>query len=605
MFGKETIMREFCTVLLGLSITLFSFAQSTPEVWPHQLTWEEVHAAERYDFSQTGARGITTPPPYDNLRTSAEWEEIQALVIGWEGYSSILKRITAAAKEECEVIILSEEPDDTESYLVGQGGGGPLNNLDNVTIIETDLNTIWARDYSGTTVYADEVGDALMVDWIYNRPRPDDDASPALVADHLGLELYCTTDEPNDLMGTGGNWMTDGFGTGFASELILDENDGGFTWWNTAYPNHSEAGVDQIFQDFMGIDTYIKMQNLPFDGIHHIDMHMKLLDEKRLLVAEYPSGVADGPQINANIDYVLSNYTTKWGTPFEVIRIPSPPQYGNGNYPNQNGWYLTYTNSLFVNNTVLVPTYYEQYDTTAIRIYQEALPGYNIVGIDCDTSPNNIIQLSGALHCITHEVGANDPLLISHEALPDTDDEVNDYEVVAYMNHRQGVVEGTLFWKTDLADDYQTVSMSNIGGNDWQAFIPAQPVGSTIYYYVEGVSEDGKVQTRPMPAPEGYWSFRVLGEIVHVEENDLGGFEAVYPNPASAITCVPLTLNHETKGSLELMDLSGRVVETIFQGSFPQGEKKYFFNAAEHAAGAYFVRFTSNEGVLSQKVMVK
>ena len=39
----------------------------------------------------------------------------------------------------------------------------------------------------------------------------------------------------------------------------------------------------------MGIQTYILMETLPYDGIHHIDMHMKLLDEETILMAEYPS----------------------------------------------------------------------------------------------------------------------------------------------------------------------------------------------------------------------------------------------------------------------------------------------------------------------------
>ena len=82
---------------------------------------------------------------------------------------------------------------------------------------------------------------------------------------------------------------------------------------------------------------------------------------------------------------------------------------------------MTYTNSVFVNNTILLPTYYEEYDTTAISIYEEALPGYNVIGIDC----NQIISASGAIHCITHSVGVEDPLLISHQPLDDTEDTVN------------------------------------------------------------------------------------------------------------------------------------------------------------------------------------
>ena len=108
---------------------------------------------------------------------------------------------------------------------------------------------------------------------------------------------------------------------------IIDENSGGYAWeWlegHVFFPNHSEEEINTILNEFMGIEEYILMETLPYDGIHHIDMHMKLLDEETLLVAEYPEGVADGPQIEANLQYVLENYTSSFGTPFKVIRIPS------------------------------------------------------------------------------------------------------------------------------------------------------------------------------------------------------------------------------------------------------------------------------------------
>jgi agmatine/peptidylarginine deiminase len=598
-------MQRFFTLLFVFGLTAGLSAQTTPQTWPHQLTQEEVEAAVKAGYTRPAARGIETPPDFESLRTMAEWEEVQALMIGWQAFPSILKAITAAAKLECEVIILSEDPDATESYLLANNAGGsPLPNLDNVTIIEAPLNTIWARDYAATTVYANEVEDVLLIDWIYNRPRPDDDVSPEIVANHLGIDLYSTTAPPYELMGTGGNFMSDGFGTGFSSELIVDENSGGESWWGP-YPEQFEAGVMSVMNAFMGIEEYVLMPTLPYDGIHHIDMHMKLLDEETLLMAEYPQGVADGPQINANLEYVLSNYTTRWGTPFKVIRIPSPPQQSNGNFPDDDGWYLTYTNSLFINKTVLVPTYYTQYDTTALRIYEEALPGYNIIGIDCDSQPNNIIQQSGALHCITHEVGANNPLLISHLPLNDTEDDLNDYEVVAYMNHRLGVVEGTLYYKTSISGDYTEVAMTSVGGNEWQAFIPAQAVGSTIYYYVKGEAADGKVQVRPMPAPEGYWSFRVLGEIVHIADAELGDLQAVFPNPAGAITCVPVVVNGATPARIYLADVTGRVVHTLFEGTLAAGERKFFFDAQNFAPGAYLVVFEGGTARSTQRVLIK
>jgi agmatine/peptidylarginine deiminase len=85
------------------------------------------------------------------------------------------------------------------------------------------------------------------------------------------------------------------------------------------------------------------------------------------------------------------------------------PPAANGQYPNTNGDYRTYTNSVFVNKTIIVPFYEEKYDTIARRIYENLLPGYNVVGIDC----NKIIPSLGAIHCITKEVGVLDPLMIS------------------------------------------------------------------------------------------------------------------------------------------------------------------------------------------------
>ncbi len=591
---------------MGVLVVALLNAQRDADILPHYLTRQEAEAAKAAGYSPPATRGITTPPDYESVRTMAEWEEVQALVIGWQGFSQILKRITAAARQECEVIILSEDVGQTEAYLLNQNAGGPsFGNLDNVTVLEVDLNSIWVRDYAGKSVYANEVEDLLMIDWIYNRPRPLDDASPEQVADYLGIDLYAMTQPPYALMGTGGNFMSDGFGTGFSSELIIDENSGGTTWWGQNYPAQFETGVRQVMDDFMGISEYVLMTNLPYDGIHHIDMHMKLLDEQTLLVAEYPEGIADGPQINANIDYVLSNYTTKWGTPFNVIRVPSPPQLSNGLYPDQGGWYKTYTNSLFVNKTFLVPTYYEEYDTTALRIIQEALPGYNVVGINCGVSPNNIIALSGALHCITHEVGANDPLLISHQPLPDTEDELNDYQVVAYMNHRQGVTDAQLYWKTSLSDDYTLVEMVNADEHNWQAFIPAQPSGTRVYYYVEGHAADGKTQVRPMPAPEGYWSFKVGVDVVNVDELLLGELRSVYPNPARAITAIPIALQRGGPVNIGLYDLTGRMVEPIHEGKLPKGEHTFFFNAERFASGIYLVVMEFNGSRLIQKVVIQ
>ena len=100
----------------------------------------------------TLSRGIPTPPPGSNLRTAAEWEEIEVLTITWEGFSCILKQIAAAASEECRVVIFSEEPNQTTSYLTGGSCGGPLS-MDSIEVVDVPTNSIWIRDYGANTVY--------------------------------------------------------------------------------------------------------------------------------------------------------------------------------------------------------------------------------------------------------------------------------------------------------------------------------------------------------------------------------------------------------------------------------------------------------------------
>ncbi len=242
----------------------------------------------------------TYTPPSSPVRTAAQWEEVQALVITWTDYPSIQREIVRAARKECNVIIHCSDSNAVKTDLTSNGVP-----LTNVKYIEVPFNTIWIRDYGANTVYTNDVDSLLLVDWIYNRPRPDDDDIPLAYSSFLNIPLYRTMVAPNNLMNTGGNWMIDGIETAFASKLILDENDGSGTY-SLAYPTHTEPEINSLVHDFHGINRYIKMETLPYDGIHHIDMHMKLLDEKNILIGKFPTGVSDGPQIEANIAYILS-----------------------------------------------------------------------------------------------------------------------------------------------------------------------------------------------------------------------------------------------------------------------------------------------------------
>lgn len=583
-------MRSYFIILIFLFVGIKeSSAQDLPVGFAPGEEQKMNSYLNRFAFP-SNAKGFTSPPPFTQLRTMAEWEEIQTLCVTWTNFTSILRDIVKFAQTETNVTIICSDSTVVKNYLIA--GGVPLTNI---KYLIAPFNTIWHRDYGGNTVYSNNVDSLLLVDWIYNRPRPKDDTVPSGLAKFYNIPLWETTTAPNDLIHTGGNFMSDGFGTAFSSKLTDTEN-----------PTKTAAQIDSIMKKFMGISRYIRMNTLPFDGIHHIDMHMKLLDEETLLVGKYPTGIADGPQIEANLLYVLSNFNSVFGTPYKVVRIPQPPDKNNL-YPHQSGAYCTYANAVFVNKTVILPTYYTQYDTTAIRIWQQALPGYKIRGIDCDNTTANIIAQSGAIHCITHSIGVKNPLLISHQALNNTCDTVNPYQVNARIMHKSGITNAKIFWTTDTTVVFQQspMTLTNASTNTWTGFIPAQSYGKTVFYYIEGTSVSGKTIVRPMPAPKGHWKFRVNCISTKINELQQVKLNAVFPNPASAITCIQINNPNTQNVKVTLANLLGETVHLINDGRLPAGERNLFFDAANFSKGVYFISIQSDSGTLTTKIIIQ
>ncbi|RME08101.1 MAG: hypothetical protein D6816_05910, partial [Bacteroidetes bacterium] len=436
-------------------------------ILPVEMTPEEVAQLEWLRFVEpVNIRSVPEPPP-TAVRTMAEWEELQALAITWRSFPNVLTQIVRHASEEAEVIILCRNQSTLNSAKSQLQASGIA--LDNVRFVLINNNSVWMRDYGPNCVYGNDVEELYFIDWIYNRPsRQQDNLSPVILGDSLGIPVYEMTAAPYDLVNTGGNFNVDGLGTAFASKLVLDENKPGNIYG--AGP-HDEQAIDEMMGLFMGLERYIKMETLPYDVIHHIDMHMKLLDEGTLLVGQYPEGVADGPQIEANLNYVLDNFPSSFGKPYRVVRIIQPPDFG-GSYPNTNGDYRTYTNSVFVNKTILVPTYETQYDTIALRVYRENFPGYKIVGINA----NEMIWANGALHCITKEIGVGEPLWNAHDRLGDiSDNELwMEYPVEAIVKHKSGVASVSLHYTTDTLAGYLSLPMTQdpLDASRWTAAIP-------------------------------------------------------------------------------------------------------------------------------------
>ena len=103
---------------------------------------------------------------------------------------------------------------------------------------------------------------------------------------------------------------------------------------------------------------------------------------------------------------------TDWGRPWRVLRIDCPEIPSRWRDPDEPPL-AAYTNSLILNDRVLVPIYDTELDARALQVYAECLPDHEIVGIDC----RGVIQYLGAIHCISSALHHDNPLIILHAPL--------------------------------------------------------------------------------------------------------------------------------------------------------------------------------------------
>ena len=513
---KNLALKSYSFILLFFSV----FYLTAQEELPKGLTETERDLLPQFKFN---SHRLISDPPEGPVRAAAEWEEVEYLLVRWtNSYQNILRQIVEVGVQECKVIITTQNESSVTSYLTNQGV-----DLTNVEFLNTGSNSIWIRDYGGNTIYSDDVGERALTDWIYNRPRPLDDIMPTEHANMIGIPIYVTDTGINDLVNTGGNYMSDGLGNAFASNLILEENEAGNPYNVSA---KTEDEIDAIMNAYMGIENYIKMETLPYDEIHHIDMHMKLLDEETILVSRYPEGVADGPQIEENINYVLSNFQSPFGTPYEIKWIDAPPST-SGSYPDTGGYYRTYSNAVFVNKSIIVPTYRPEVDEPALDYLRELLPGYNVVGIDVDNSNEPLIASLGAIHCITHTIGVDEPLWIVHQPINEVPTSNTSVSINAMIKHISGINNATVYWREAGESEFNQLSMTIIGDDNWSVDLWIPSGAESIEYYIEAEANSGKSLARPLVAPEGFWTF-IVANLSNEEWAD-NNISAPYPNPTS------------------------------------------------------------------------
>ena len=133
-------------------------------------------------------------------------------------------------------------------------------------------DSYWTRDYGPWFIFNtnDEQG---IVDFTYNRPRPNDDAIPGAYATNQSIPLTMMPRET-----AGGNYMTDGQGIAISTNLVWEEN-----------PGLTHDQINQMVQNYLGIATYHVVADVNGEYIKHIDCWGKFLAPDKILIGQVPT----------------------------------------------------------------------------------------------------------------------------------------------------------------------------------------------------------------------------------------------------------------------------------------------------------------------------
>ena len=492
-------------------------------------------------------------------RVVAEWEPALGTMIRWPlGIPSNL--VVELASDDILYVLV--ETNNQQNQATSNFNNWGVNS-DNVVFINTNTYSHWTRDHGPQFVIGDEYWKVVNQRFdgypeesgcqenivvsnnnqIDGRPLPsesrgweEDDDTNIDFANQMNWDIQ---DLP--LYWTGGNFMTDGYGMGFSTELMVNEN------------NISINEFQQIVRDELYLSNYHIFNNPNVSSIQHIDCLAKLVNPETIIIKQVSEF---SPEFQCIEDFADSFYqlNTFYNRPFKIYRLLCPEING--------GWWeinavAAYTNSLILNNKVLVPQYGISEDMQALEVYRQAMPGYDVIGFD--EALGNPWYGEDALHCRT--MGIFDPHMmhISHKKIR-SEEIINNTMIsvqVDIVDYSDSDLESVmLYWKYSAEDGpFSEVLLENELDNTYLGQFPQLNSNSEIEYYITAKN----ILENTVSHPHAGWHIfstveSVLGDVNN--DNDI--------NVQDIILTVNFVLSGEYNNSADLnLDNSIDVLDVV------------------------------------------
>lgn len=559
---KKNILFALLTLLLFAGLNVQSQENDLPE-WRKMkyLSEEEMYMAVTY-------RGFEeTAPPAGEVRFPAEYEPMQAVMIVYP--LGIPLELVREMAEDCKVITVV----DSYSKLKAEADFRSVDvNMDNVEFLIADTDSYWIRDFGPWYIFDGK--EPAIVDNKYNRPRPNDDMLPSHFAKYWDIPMYGM-----NVVHTGGNMMQDGFGVGVSDDIVVTES---------VAEGITEEEVYERMKAYLGIDPYHVTIDPQGDYIAHVDCWGKFLAPDKIMLARVPKSNPRYDYYEEVADYFAS-VNCSWGYPYKIYRVDIPG----------NNIVSPYTNSLILNNKVLVPMgTYSTFNEKALNLYREAMPGYEVIGIENKNYWNGWLN-TDALHCRTRGVMDFDMLYVDHRNVLFGEQEWQDSiavvsKIIAYSG-AELKQDSLLVYYSINGGEYQTVKMNPTGNADeYVAYIKGYKKGSKVDYYVFAADESGRNRQQPVFGEMDPHSFMIAGED-NIEENNIEGI-VVYPNPVNDMLFVEIESNVM---EISVYDVFGR------QQSTDNSQQTLGIDVSNLNSGVYILKVMTESGEFLSRFVKK
>ncbi len=497
-------------------------------------------------------------------------------------------------------------------------------------------NSFWYRDCGPVAFYSGTNDDVAFLDFEYYGGRPADDKIPIRVGNEINVPVYTTTFEFE-----GGNILLDGAGTLFTSDQIYDANEDNYGLFRIingvgGYTRKTPLTENQIHDTLNHLLGLSRLEILPMlqndGGTGHIDLYATMWDENNFVFTKYPDEMSrqtDYRISSENVNTILS-LPSYHGKLYQGENIPLPKKDDGSWYTNANDfekYTRTYSNSTFVNNVIIQPIFSNdswgarEWDLQSIEIMKEKFPGYEIIPIDIRGYQNDqegytgFDGTGGAIHCITKQIPAENPIRILHAPIQGTIAGHNGlFPVDARITNKSGIKSATCYWRIKGSEKWNSMVMNsksdNIFSSETRSLYSAdlhreKSSGSdTIEYYISATSNNGKTITKPFTAPKGFYTFSYEYKSERVSEDPIF-ISNFFPNPAEEFSRTRIQNAHDKELTVQVSNIFGQIV---FTGSFTSNGNDVLFelNTFSLSNGVYFISFIDEQkNITTRKLIVQ